>query len=308
MQAGIGLWSDAFAAFKAFKALAENQLNARIKVLHDDKGGEYMSKEWEELCTTSGIKRMHTLRAEPHQNGVAERANRTIKEGITTMLNEAGLPPSFWWDAVSTFTHIHNRSPTSALQNSTPYELWFKKKPDVSHFRVFGCTAYVHIKSDQRKQLESHTHKCVFIGYPSNFKGWRFFNPDTRKEVISNSAVFDERAHSESSKTNVDLHVPGLTESVDPVGESSELHLPELPVIPEISQNPQNAPQIQNIQSAPSTPNQSPHSSPPQRPTTPQTPITPLQLLSTPTSLTCQLPLRRSTRAKTTPVPFWDVQ
>ena len=71
----------------------------------------------------------------------------------------------------------------------------------------------------------------------SNFKGWRFFNPDTRKEVISNSAVFDERAHSESSKTNVDLHVPGLTESVDPVGESSELHLSELPVIPEISQN-----------------------------------------------------------------------
>ena len=96
----------------------------------------------------------------------------------------------------------------------------------MSHFRVFGCTAYVHIKSDQRKQLESHTHKCVFIGYPSNFKGWRFFNPDTRKEVISNSAVFDERAHSESFKTNVDLHVPGLTESVDPVGESSELHLP----------------------------------------------------------------------------------
>ena len=299
--------SDAFAAFKVFKALVENQLNARIKALHDDKGGEYMSKEWEELCTTSGIKRMHTLRAEPHQNGVAERANRTIKEGITTMLNEAGLPPSFWWDAVSTFTHIHNRSPTSALQNSTPYELWFKKKPDVSHFRVFGCTAYVHIKSDQRKQLESHTHKCVFIGYPSNFKGWRFFNPDTRKEVISNSAVFDERAHSESSKTNVDLHVPGLTESVDPVGESSELHLPELPVIPEISQNPQNAPQIQNIQSAPSTPNQSPHSSPPQRPTTPQTPVTPLQLPSTPAPPTRQLPLRRSTRAKTTPVPFWDI-
>ncbi|PAV20599.1 hypothetical protein PNOK_0322600 [Pyrrhoderma noxium] len=248
--------SDAFAAFKAFKALAENQLNARIKGLHDDKGGEYMSKEWEELCTTSGIKRMHTLRAEPHQNGVAECANRTIKEGITTMLNEAGLPSSFWWDAVSTFTHIHNRSPTSALQNSTPYELWFKKKPDVSYFRVFGCTAYVHIKSDQRKQLESYTHLCVFIGYPSDFKGWRFFNPDTRKEVISNSAVFDERAHSECSKTNIDLHVPGLTESVDPVGESSELHLPELPVIPEISQNPQNAPQIQNIQSAPSTPNQ----------------------------------------------------
>ncbi|PAV14929.1 ribonuclease H [Pyrrhoderma noxium] len=224
------------------------------------------------------------------------------------MLNEAGLPPSFWWDAVFTFTHIHNRSLTSALQNSTLYKLWFKKKLDMSHFRVFGCIAYVHIKSDQRKQLESHTHKCVFIGYPSNFKGWRFSNPDTRKEVISNSTVFNKRVHSESFKTDVDFYVPGLIESVDPVRESSELHLPELPVIPEISQNPQNAPQIQNIQSAPSTSNQSPHSSPSQRPITPQTPVTPLQLPSTPASPTPQLLLRRSTRAKTTPVPFWDVQ
>ena len=134
------------------------------------------------------------------------------------------------------------------------------------------------------------------------------FSIQTLEKVISNSAVFDERVHSESSKTNVDLHVPGLTESVDPVGESSELHLPELPVIPEISQNPQNAPQIQNIQSTPSTPNQSPHSSPPQRPTTPQTPVTPLQLPSTPASPTPQLPLKKSIRAKTTPVPSWDIQ
>ncbi|PAV24103.1 hypothetical protein PNOK_0117100 [Pyrrhoderma noxium] len=52
----------------------------------------------------------------------------------------------------------------------------------------------------------------------------------------------------------------------------------------------------------------SPHFSPPQRPTTPQTPLTPLQLPSTPAPPIRQLPLRKSTRAKTTPVPFWDVQ
>ena len=35
--------SDTFAAFKLFKALAEMQLGRKIKALHDDKGGEYMS-------------------------------------------------------------------------------------------------------------------------------------------------------------------------------------------------------------------------------------------------------------------------
>ena len=39
--------SGAFAAFKQFKAFAENQLGCSIKALRDDKGGEYMSSEWE---------------------------------------------------------------------------------------------------------------------------------------------------------------------------------------------------------------------------------------------------------------------
>ena len=76
---------------------------------------------------------------------------------------------------------MHNRSPTAALKSSTPYEHWHKAKPDVSHFRVFGCTAYVHVKKDQRKQLQFHTQKCVFLGYPSNYKSWVFWNPVTRK-------------------------------------------------------------------------------------------------------------------------------
>ena len=69
------------------------------------------------------------------------------------MLNEAHLPASFWWAAVAAFVHVHNRSPTAAVKKATPYELWHKSKPDVSHLRVFGCTSYVHVKPDQRKQL-----------------------------------------------------------------------------------------------------------------------------------------------------------
>src|SRR6266436_7037170 len=36
--------------------------------------------------------------------------------------------------------------PLSHIFNGkTPYELWFKQKPDVSHLRVWGCLAYVHV-------------------------------------------------------------------------------------------------------------------------------------------------------------------
>ena len=133
------------------------------------------------------------MRAEPHQNGVAERANRTLVKGITTMLQEAKLPDSFWVYAVSTFVHVHNRSPTAPLGDTTPYTLWFRRKPVVSHYRVFGCTAYVHVKKDQRTGLQAHTQKCIFIGYPSEYKGWLFYNSDTKKTIISNAAEFNER-------------------------------------------------------------------------------------------------------------------
>ncbi|KAA1478486.1 hypothetical protein DENSPDRAFT_754318, partial [Dentipellis sp. KUC8613] len=35
--------------------------------------------------------------------------------------------------------------------------------------------------------------KCLFIGYPEGYKGWRFYNPRTKKILICERATFDER-------------------------------------------------------------------------------------------------------------------
>jgi len=58
-------------------------LSHRIKILPDDKGGEYMSKDFGEFLVNGGIARQHTVCGEPHQNGVAERANCTLEESAT---------------------------------------------------------------------------------------------------------------------------------------------------------------------------------------------------------------------------------
>ena len=66
-------------------------------------------------------------------------------------------------------------------------------KPDVSHLRVWGCTAYVHLQKDQRSPLGPHYDKCVFIGYPEGYKAWKFYNLSTKRTLISERADFDER-------------------------------------------------------------------------------------------------------------------
>jgi len=163
--------SQAFEAFKDYKAWAENQLSTKILELQDDKGGEYMSKEFLQFTTQHGIQRRHSTQNRPQQNGLAERANRTMGDRITAMLAESGLPFSFWDHCLASMVHVWNRLPTASLPNTTPFEAFYKHKPDVSYFRVWGCIAYVHIQKDKRNSLQPHAEKYVFIGYPTGYKG-----------------------------------------------------------------------------------------------------------------------------------------
>ena len=246
--------SDVFQAFKEFKALVENLFQCKVKALRDDKGGEYISREFEAFLAAEGIARQHTVRNEPHQNGVAERANRTLAEGITAMLTEAHLPASYWGYALATMVHIHNRSPTSALTAMTPYECIYGHKPNVSHLRIFGCLAYVNVQKDKRKGLQSHTQKCIFVGYPGQYKGWRFLDLQTRKELISDTAVFDERVFPGNSKQPVVLFTPEdqapsdpsvvveFEEPVDLVGVRNHVAAPTPPPPPTQSQLPLTPP------------------------------------------------------------------
>jgi hypothetical protein len=141
--------SQAMEAFTRYKAMVETQTGCKIKHLRDDKGGEFISTAFDNVCANAGIKREHTIRATPEQNGTVKRTNRRLSEGATALLAEAKLPPSFWGFVVLAFAHVMNRFPSRARGGKTPYEIFWRKKPSVKKFRVFGCAAYVHIQKDQ---------------------------------------------------------------------------------------------------------------------------------------------------------------
>ena len=203
--------SDVFDAFRRYKAWAENATGQRIGALRDDKGGEYMAGDFDRFLAEAGIRREHSIRDTPQQVGVAERMNRSIAEGITTLLSQSGFTRTWWEDAATHWLHGKIRLPSSAIAPSTPFELFYGRKPDLSAMRPFGCLAYVHLQKDQRPALLPHAAQCLLIGYPTEFKGWRFWDPRAHKEVISDSAVFRESVFP--------LRKPGLSgidRSVDP--------------------------------------------------------------------------------------------
>ena len=64
--------SQSLDIFKAYKAEVENQLNKKIKAVKSDRGGEYLSGEFEDFLREEGIVSQLTAPGTPQQNGVAE--------------------------------------------------------------------------------------------------------------------------------------------------------------------------------------------------------------------------------------------
>ena len=57
--------SEAFEAFKSFKALVENESGYPIKALRSDRGGEFTSNEFSDFCESHGIHRPLTVSRSP---------------------------------------------------------------------------------------------------------------------------------------------------------------------------------------------------------------------------------------------------
>ena len=183
--------SEVIRKFKTYKALAENFHNAKIKVFRSDGGGEFCSREFENLLQESGIEHHKSAPYTPQQNGSAERLNRTLFECGRSILAASELPEKFWADAVATAVHAKNRSLHKAI-GRTPFELWTGEKPDLGDLRIFGCAAYAITPNNKRKKLTPKSTKCVFIGYEPGMKAYRLYDCKSQKIIVSREVIFDE--------------------------------------------------------------------------------------------------------------------
>lgn len=74
----------------------------------------------------------------------------------------------------------------------TPYVAGFERKPNVFHFKIFGCLLYVKVIDEKRKKLDAKSQASIFIGYCEHSKAYRFHNPKTHKIIVYRDAIFDE--------------------------------------------------------------------------------------------------------------------
>lgn len=75
-----------------------------------------------------------------------------------------------------------------------PYEIWWRRKPRITHLRVFGSAANFHVHKQKlmHTKLSNRAEKGIFVGYSDEAKAYRILLPSTHQVVISWSVVFLE--------------------------------------------------------------------------------------------------------------------
>ncbi|XP_025836051.1 uncharacterized protein LOC112906335 [Agrilus planipennis] len=191
-----------------------------IRRMRSDNAAEFHGQEMTNVMRKYSIKQEFSTPRVPEQNGRAERQNRTIVEMARTLLIAAHLPTRLWAEACRTAAYIRNLIPLRRLHGKTPSELFYGRKPDVSHLRVYGSTCYVHIEKDKRKKFDK---KIIEPDTSSVVTLEMNLRKEKQAETVDGSQTEEETLISEEGEHSTSSSVPDNDEDFLPKGPSCQL-------------------------------------------------------------------------------------
>ena len=170
--------------------MVQTQFQEKIQVFRSDNWKEYFNKILGKFFKEKGIVHQSSCNDTPQKNGVVERKNRHLLEIARALLFSTKTPKYLWGEAVLRAAFFINRMPTKVLHFKKPVDVFKNCFPtsrlvtDIS-LKKFGCTAFVHTHSHNHGKLDHKARKCVFVGYSSTQKGYKCFDPVSRKLFVS---------------------------------------------------------------------------------------------------------------------------
>lgn len=125
----------------------------------------------------------------PQENGIVEQKHQHILNIARAINFQANLPRKFWGDCILTTTHIINWTPTTILDDKSPYEMLYQTKASYTHLRVFVCLCYAYTL---KRNCTKFDPRALCLGYPYGMKAYKLYNLQTDTTFISRDVSFHE--------------------------------------------------------------------------------------------------------------------
>ena len=78
--------------------------------------------------------------------------------------------------------------------------MFTRKKPEVSHLKIFGCPVFVHIPKENSTNMDPSGKKGIFVGYCEVSIAFKIYIPGYHHIDISRDVTFDEDAAFKKSR------------------------------------------------------------------------------------------------------------
>ena len=172
------------------------------------------------------------LKSETFDANKAYEAELKKQKGVQAMLHASQLPKFLWGEAVKHAVWSKNQTSTRALGGKTPYEVYYRMRPNLRGLPEFGFKVWVH--TPEGSKLDGRSVVEQWVGFDEESSGHCIYSPEKQTVSIQCLIKFDPDEMDVYLSHNVPLEgekakieqsiVPSslVQPPVDPLGENFE--------------------------------------------------------------------------------------
>jgi hypothetical protein len=134
----------------------------QCRAMGADRGGEFTGDEFVTMCKERRIVLKYAATDTPAHNGMIERQHRSDHEIVRALLNDAGLGPEFWLEALRHGALLHNVTPKKSLSGRSPWEAWHGTMFPLQSLLPFGARVLYY--SAKGGRFGKRGHDGIYLG------------------------------------------------------------------------------------------------------------------------------------------------